>query len=32
VQTFDGEDAVEEMKFHALAAEKEDMAEQVERL
>jgi hypothetical protein len=31
-RTFDGEDAVEEMKVRALAAEKEDIVEQVERL
>jgi hypothetical protein len=31
-RTFYGEDAVEEMKVRALAAEKEDMVEQVERL
>jgi hypothetical protein len=31
-RTFDGEDAVEEMKVHALATEKVDMVEQVEYL
>jgi hypothetical protein len=31
-RTFDGEDAVEEMKVRALATEKADMVEQVENL
>ncbi len=31
-RTFDGEDAVEEMKVRALATEKADMEEQVENL
>jgi hypothetical protein len=31
-RTFDGEDAVEEMKVRALASEKADMVEQVENL
>jgi hypothetical protein len=31
-RTFDGEDAVEEMKVRALASEKVDMVEQVENL
>ena len=31
-RTFDGEDAVEEMKVRALATEKADMVEQVEYL
>lgn len=31
-RTFDGEDAVEEMKVRALASEKADMVEQIENL